>query len=217
MINKELKNIDQKTVSSFGDEWSRFDQRKLSHDEGNKIFEEYFAVFPWDKIDENSVGFDMGCGTGRWAKYILPKVKHLHCIDPSSAIEIAKKNLAEFINVSFLKNTVDDSGLDLNSQDFGYSLGVLHHIPDTRKAISSCVGLLKPKSPLLVYLYYSFDNRPLWFRLIWKISDIIRRVIFRFPPFLKHTVTDLIAVFVYFPLSVVSKLLYKLNDAILSK
>ena len=73
------------------------------------------------------------------------------------------------------------------------------------------MGLLKPKSPLLVYLYYSFDNRPLWFRLIWKISDIIRRVIFRFPPFLKHTVTDLIAVFVYFPLSVVSKLLYKLN------
>ena len=84
MINKELKNIDQKTVSSFGDEWSRFDQRKLSHDEGNKIFEEYFAVFPWDKIDENSVGFDMGCGTGLCGEFLKDVSKKITGIDISS-------------------------------------------------------------------------------------------------------------------------------------
>jgi 2-polyprenyl-3-methyl-5-hydroxy-6-metoxy-1,4-benzoquinol methylase len=43
--------------------------------------------------------------------------------------------------------------------DFGYSLGVLHHIPDAQKALSDCVKKLKLGAPFLVYLYYSFDNR----------------------------------------------------------
>lgn len=42
-----------------------------------------------------------------------------------------------------------------------YFLGVLHHVPDTQAAIRSCVGLLKPGAPLLLYFYYAFDNRVL--------------------------------------------------------
>ena len=42
----------------------------------------------------NSIGFDMGCGSGRWAKLIANKVKLLNCIDPSAvALEQAKINL----------------------------------------------------------------------------------------------------------------------------
>ena len=40
-----------------------------------------------------------------------------------------------------------------NSMDFGYSLGVLHHIPDTKEALQKCVSKLKPGAPFLVYLY----------------------------------------------------------------
>ena len=58
------------------------------------------------------------------------------------------------------------------SADFGYSLGVLHHVPDTQKGIIECVRKLKPGAPFLLYLYYAFDNRPWWFRTIWKISDL---------------------------------------------
>ena len=129
------KNIEIKTVNSFGDEWSRFDQSELSHEELNKIFNEYFAVFPWDLLPEKASGFDMGCGSGRWAKLVAPRVGHLHCIDPSYALKIAEKNLAQFKNISFWRNLVSDKPLPPNSQDFGYSLGVLHHVPDTRSAI----------------------------------------------------------------------------------
>ena len=196
-----MKNIDKKTVESFGDEWGRFNQEELNSAEANKIFNNYFSIFPWDKLTNNAIGFDMGCGSGRWAKLIAPKVGHLTCIDPSSALNIAKHNLKELDNVSFKLGSVNDHLLNDNSQDFGYSLGVLHHVPDTSSAIKSCVAMLKSGAPFLIYLYYAFDNRSLIFRLIWKCSDLIRKVICQMPPTIKYLVTDLLAVIIYFPLS----------------
>ena len=195
------RNLDAKTVSSFGDEWSRFDQSALSSEEAGKIFEEYFAVFPWEKLSDGAVGFDMGCGSGRWARLMAPRVGHLHCIDPSSALDVAKAALKEQSNVSFHRCSVDDKPLEPNSQDFGYSLGVLHHVPDTAGAIRHCVELLKPGAPFLLYLYYAFDNRSLMFKSLWQLSDLMRRIIFRLPPVLKHVITDALALLIYLPLA----------------
>jgi SAM-dependent methyltransferase len=206
-----MVNLDTKTVSSFGDEWSRFDQSGMTEAEAQKVFEEYFSVFPWAKLPKNPEGFDMGCGSGRWARFVSPRVHRLHCIDPSSAIDVAKRNLASLANVSFHSASVSDPGLPEGSQDFGYSLGVLHHVPDTRAAIASCVSLLKPGAPLLLYLYYAFDNRPTWFRALWKVSDGLRRIVYHLPAGLKHAVTDVIAGAVYWPLARLSGLLEKLG------
>ncbi len=196
-----MKNIDQKTVASFGDEWARFDQNGMTEGEARKVFDEYFAIFPWGKLPNNAEGFDMGCGSGRWARLVAPKVGRLHCIDPSNAIDVAKYNLSSYPNVSFHRASVDEPCLPPCSQDFGYSLGVLHHVPDTEAAIRACVALLKPGAPLLLYLYYAFDNRPWWFKTLWRISDGVRRVICRMPSYLKHATTDLIAAFIYLPLA----------------
>jgi len=196
-----MNNYDSDTVASFGDEWSRFDQNAMSEEEAQKAFEGYFAIFPWENLPEKAEGFDMGCGSGRWARWVAPKVGRLHCIDPSDAIEVAKANLAGYENVVFHRASVDEGCLPTHSQDFGYSLGVLHHVPDTEAAIRSCLDLLKPGAPLLLYLYYAFDNRPRWFRALWRVSDWGRRVIYRLPPGLKHAVTDVIALLVYWPLA----------------
>lgn len=206
-----MKNIDHKTVSSFGDEWSRFDQTGMADDEAHKVFGEYFAIFPWASLPENAEGFDMGCGSGRWARCVAPKVGRLHCIDPSSAIEVAKINLSGYDNVMFYRSSVDGQCLPSNSQDFGYSLGVLHHVPDTAAAISSCVDMLKTGAPLLLYLYYLFDNRPWWFRAIWRLSDLGRKLIYRLPASLKHIVTDTIALLVYLPLAILSNVMERLG------
>ena len=196
-----MKNLHHRTVSNFGEEWSRFDQQALSEEESRKIFGEYFSIFPWSALRPGAEGFDMGCGTGRWARWVAPRVGILHCIDPSAAIEVARRGLSDFSNVRFHQASVDDGVLAPGSQDFGYSLGVLHHVPDTEGAIRSCVALLKPGAPLLLYLYYAFDNRPWWFRALWRLSDIGRRLICRLPLFFKNLVTDAIAVGVYWPLA----------------
>ena len=202
-----MSNIDDKTVASFGYEWTRFKQSGMSDAEACKAFDEYFAVFPWNLLTPDAVGFDKGCGSGRWARFVAPNVCRLNCVDPSAAISVARVALAEHGNVLFHQASVDASGLQPGSQDFGYSLGVLHHVPDTAAAIRSCEELLKPGAPLLPYPYYAFDNRPSWFQSLWKVSDWGRRVIHRLPPSLKHLATDIIAALVYWPLARLSGVL----------
>lgn len=197
-----MSNIDPKTVSSFGDEWARFDQEALGDAEHAFMFDTYFHIFPWETLPEDAVGFDMGCGSGRWAKMVAPKVGTLTCIDPSpEALTVAEKKLAQSSNTVFVNAGVSDQPLPPDSQDFGYSLGVLHHIPDTAAALRDCVRMIKPGAPFLLYLYYRFDNRPLWFRLIWQVSDILRRGICRLPAGLKSILTDAIAALIYLPLA----------------
>ena len=172
MINK-----DENVISDFGKEWKTYNQSNLN-DMKRKLFNNYFDIFPFDLISENSIGFDMGCGTGRWAEFIAPKVKTLNCVDASiEALDEAKKNLVKNKNCNFEINTVMKNSIKKESQDFGYCLGVLHHIPNTSIGLEKCVEKLKKGAPFLLYLYYKFDNKPYWFKKIWLLSDLLRRLI----------------------------------------
>ena len=199
------ENIDNLTVNGFGDEWSRFDQSALSGKELQALFDAYFSIFPWQDLPENPVGFDLGCGSGRWARLVLPRVGMLHCIDPSDAIDVAHRNLANFANVAFHRAPSHAIPIADNSMDFGYSLGVLHHIPDTGQAMRDAARKLKPGAPFLVYLYYRFDDRPAWFRGLWRISDVIRRRVAKLPHGTRYWVTQVIALVVYLPLSTTAR------------
>lgn len=205
-------NIDDQVVAGFGDEWSRFDQSALSDDELRTMFDNYFNIFPWDKLPPDAVGFDLGCGSGRWAKLVAPRVGKLYLFDPSpDALAVARRNLSGTDNCEFQIASADDIPLADNSYDFGYSLGVLHHIPDTEAGLRACVAKLKPGAPFLLYLYYNFDNRPAWFRGLWKISNAIRAVICRLPHGLRYAVSQVFAALIYFPLARTSLILEKLG------
>jgi len=205
-------NTDSKTVEGFGAEWSKFDQSGLGDEEYDQIFESYFAVFPWDNLSGDAIGFDLGCGSGRWAKKVAPRVGKLICIDASAdALEVAKQNLGPAKNCEFHNTSVAEMPIDNDSMDFGYSLGVLHHIPQTQKGINACVSKLKKGAPFLVYLYYAFDNRPAWFRLLWRISDFFRKGISALPTRVKHLVAELIAIIVYFPLARIALFMEKIG------
>jgi SAM-dependent methyltransferase len=205
-------NRHEATISSFGHEWSTFTQSDLGPEEVNRLFNCYFGIFPWSSLPPDAEGFDMGCGTGRWAKLVAPRVGRLYCVDAAgAALDVARRNLVGLPNVVFHHATTETAPLPAASCDFGYSLGVLHHIPDTARAMADCVRLLKPGAPFLVYLYYRFDNRPLWFRMIWSCSNFVRRVISRLPPWAKNVATDAIALVVYWPMSRTWKLLERLG------
>lgn len=200
-------NIDPRTVEGFGQEWGHYDQSTLTAEEHERLFEAYFSIFSFDGLGE---GFDLGCGSGRWAKLVAPRVGHLHCIDPAAeALAVARRNLAGQPNVSFHNVPSEAIPLPDESQDFGYSLGVLHHIPDTESAMRDCTRKLKPGAQFLVYLYYGFDNRPAWFRTVWRASDLVRKGVSRLPFGPRKAVTTLFAAGVYFPVARLARLLEK--------
>lgn len=194
-------NIDLATVAGFGNEWAAFDQTSLPKEELERIFDQYFHVFPLETLSDGE-GFDLGCGSGRWAQLVAPKVRKLHCIDPSAkALKVSRERLSGQSNVEFHLAGSHDIPLAENSQDFGYSVGVLHHIPDTEQAMARCVAKLRPGAPFLVYLYYRFDQRPRWFRLLWRVSDLGRKIVSRTPFGFRRAVAESIAMTVYWPLA----------------
>lgn len=203
----DYHNLDEATVSGFGDEWNAFDQSKLSPADFSRWFDAYFGIFPFDTLPPNSEGFDLGCGSGRWATGVANRVGKLHCIDPATkALDVARRNLANSTNVEFHHASATTIPLPDRSQDFGYSLGVLHHIPDPAAALNAAVQKLKPGAPFLAYLYYRFDNRPAWFRAIWQASDTMRRLISRLPFPIRKLTAEAIAATVYWPLARLSYL-----------
>lgn len=211
-MDKTTKNIDFATVADFGKEWRRFDQHSLTQSELATIFFSYFKIFPFELLNANSVGADIGCGSGRWAQFIASKVKKLYCVDASeAALSVAKKNLNRFRNIEFIHSPLDQTSIPNESLDFAYSLGVLHHLPDTFAGIKACVSKLKKNAPLLIYLYYAFDNKPRWFRLLWKGSDLIRKMICRLPFKLKFFISQCIALFIYYPLAKLALFCEKFN------
>ena len=198
---RDPRNIDLATVEGFGAEWGAFDQSGLKDREYDATFYAYFGIFPFAELPPDAEGFDLGCGSGRWAARVVEHVGILHCIDPSvQALEVAKRRLGNQPKARFHLAAADSIPLEDASQDFGYSLGVLHHIPDTRSALADCVRKLKPGAPFLVYLYYKLDGRPPWFRALWRVTDVFRRGISRLPFAMRRTVTDVIAAVVYWPL-----------------
>jgi SAM-dependent methyltransferase len=200
--NRLHRNIDPRVTDGFGDEWSRFDQTHLDSGEKQSLFDDYFAIFPWSDISQDAVGADIGCGSGRWATLVAPRVSTLYCVDGSKvALDVAKRNLSDFQNCQFIEADVGNIQIPPCTLDFAYSLGVLHHVPNTLQGLCSCVAALKPGAPLLIYLYYRFDNRPAWFKGIWAASDILRRIISALPYRLRYFVSQLMAACVYWPLA----------------
>jgi SAM-dependent methyltransferase len=200
-MNK-ARNADEEVVSGFGAEWSRFSQEELDQGDLTAVFQAYFSVFPWHALPANAVGADIGCGSGRWAALVAPRVGTLHCVDASpAALAVAKRNLRDSRNAVFHEASVGDLPFAPGSLDFAYSLGVLHHVPDTAAAIQAVVQCLKPGAPLLLYLYYALENRPTWFRALWRATDVVRSGIARLPNAAKNVVCDALALTVYWPLA----------------
>jgi hypothetical protein len=92
------RNIDEQVVKGFGEKWTRFDQSGASAEELHEQFESYFRVFPWNKPPENAVGFDLGCGSERWARSVAFRMGTLHCV--------ANADLASVANCVFHQGSV---------------------------------------------------------------------------------------------------------------
>jgi hypothetical protein len=56
-------------------------------------------------------------------------------------------------------------------------------------------------------LYYAFDNRPLWYRSLWKTTDVFRRLVSSMPSRPRYWLSQMIAATVYLPLARGAKLL----------
>jgi len=192
-------NLARDTVESFGDEWEQFSE--FNDTELDQIGADYFDMLPEEIVGESTLALDVGCGSGRWTKLIAPKLGRVEAVDPSSAVFVAQKNCRSLPNVRVSQASVANLPFAPGSFDLAFSLGVLHHVPDTAAGIRSCVNMVKPGGYFLVYLYYNLDNRGWVYRGLFGCVNAVRGIVSGLPSALKRAVCDLIALAVYWPMA----------------
>ena len=194
--------IDGKTQESFGYEWEHFDGALPEYDVevGN-----YFGIVP-AAVLAGAIVLDAGCGMGRWARQIANRsVRRLYAVDFSSAIDVAAHMLADKPTAHCIQADVCNLPFRSEGIDFTYCLGVLHHLEDPEAGMRSVCRVTH--GPLLIYLYYSLDNRPHFHRVLLAIVTVLRRLTTRLPKSAMLGLSWIIAMFVYWPLARMARML----------
>jgi ubiquinone/menaquinone biosynthesis C-methylase UbiE len=123
---------------------------------------------------------DVGCGQGFLANHIANWAKEVIGVDISdNSIRIALEGKKE-LNRKNLHCFVGDAealGLRENSFDIIYSMGVLHHIPNTQRGIDEIYQLLKPEGKAIVMLYRRNSPKGLTVCLVRRISLFIDKIL----------------------------------------
>ena len=212
--NRKDENLDQGVIDSFGHEWATYDYGETETSEAlDAQFMAYCAPIDLTQFNpKTSLAGDFGAGSGRWSSRLSPHFSLVYALEPSDGASTVLKN--KFSNdpkIVVLQETVGSNSIPLASLDLAMSLGVLHHIPDTGLAIKDVSRRIKPGGVFLCYLYYSLENKPAYYKMIFKAVDGVRRVISVLPQRVKQLVTSLIAGLVYWPLARLSKVLNKLG------
>ncbi|MFZ1678161.1 MAG: class I SAM-dependent methyltransferase [Saprospiraceae bacterium] len=196
-INSIDTNIDTKVVEGFGDEWTKFNT--FSDAEIKSLGMSYFDILDENVINKDSYIVDFGAGSGRFSKYLSDKVKFIEVLEPSNAIYEANNLLGDIQNVRLAKSSVGSAPYDDGSFDFGMSIGVLHHMPDTLAGLQQCVKKIKYNGWFLVYLYYNLDNRGFLYNSLFSLVNFIRKGISILPFGIRNITCELIALVFYLP------------------
>lgn len=207
-VKENEQNIDSATVLSFENEWDKFSH--FSDKEIEAIGSEYFDIIDFNYFGSEACALDVGCGSGRWSAFVAKRLHRVEAIDPNLSVLQAAKVHANSSNIRFTHASVSNLPFRDGSFDFVFSLGVLHHVPDTFAAIKDSIKMLKPNGVLLLYLYYSLDNRGFTYRLLFKLVNLLRSAISKMNNRTKGLLCDLIACLIYFPLASFAGIMKKL-------
>ncbi len=91
---------------------------------------------------------DLGCGIGRFERFLAPHCAHITGVDPTPGfIRIAARENADLPNAEFRLGTSSDlSGVQSSSMDFLFSLGVFERLPKrtVRRYLAEIQRTLRP-------------------------------------------------------------------------
>jgi SAM-dependent methyltransferase len=168
------------TALSFGYEWHRFPEM---YDEWEKQFLNYMQPHGPDFFRGKRI-LDAGCGSGRFAYYAAKYGAEVWAIDLGPAVEVARRN-TDSCNVHVIQADLHNPPFALESFDFIYSIGVLHHLPDPEPAFQNLLRFLRPGGEVQIYLYWKPEQRPIKAALLSGVSAA-RRLTTRLPHKLVH-------------------------------
>ena len=172
------------TALSFGFEWQRFPEM---YAEWNETFLRYMYPHGPDFFQGKKV-LDAGCGNGRFAYYAAKYGAEVWAMDLGPAVEVAQRNTELLANVQTVQADLHNPPFALESFDFIYSIGVLHHLSDPEPAFQNLMRFLRPGGEIQIYLYWKPEGQPLK-RVLLAGVTAIRRITTRLPYSVVHALS----------------------------
>ena len=158
-------------AQTFGYQWNRFSRTQLDSASGTARSRDAFLEKTGLSLGElcDKTVLDVGCGMGRYAEVVAEAGARVVGIDLSSAVDAAAANLSRFENAAVLQADVFALPFASESFDFVYSIGVLHHTPDTRSAFLALPRLVKRGGQLSVWVYHRGLRRYLLMSRLYRL------------------------------------------------
>jgi SAM-dependent methyltransferase/uncharacterized protein YbaR (Trm112 family) len=170
---------------SFSREWSHFihDEDRVwgaTSDEKLAISLRELDSSPTDI--KGKLVLDAGCGHGLLSNELAKLGARVVGADISDSVFVASRQFgtgpAE--NLSFMQTDLTNPPLRPGSFDVVFSGGVLHHNPDTRKALDAIAPLVAPGGSIYVWLYWQVPG------LAYRLKSAVRKVVAPMPEPAKH-------------------------------
>lgn len=142
-------------ADNFGMQWKKFRMTQLDSYSGHDVSQKrFYTATNWRGEDlKDQWVLDVGCGAGRFAEIALAAGARVVALDYSSAVDAAYANLKHYESFHVIQADVYALPLEAASFSFVYSLGVLQHTPDVKRAFFALPPMLKRGGRFCVDFY----------------------------------------------------------------
>jgi len=120
---------------------------------------------------------DVGAGSGRHSYEAHRHGATVVAVDVGDAIHVARRNLPA--DVVTIQADAEELPFHDRAFDFVMAIGVLHHLPDPLRALSSLARLVRPGGYIHIYVYWIPASG--WHRSLLRLVTAARRATTRMP------------------------------------
>jgi SAM-dependent methyltransferase len=159
-----------RTKATYGLQWNRF--RILRPEEDRATFFNRTGLTTMEIA--GTLVLDAGCGMGRYLRVAGEAGARVVGLDLSEATRAARDLTSDLAEILILRGDLLRPPLADGTFDHIYSIGVLDHTPDPRRAFLALARLLKPGGRIAIWVYQ--QERPLLERIIGVHRAISRRL-----------------------------------------
>lgn len=172
MMNNKEKVKDFWNISSCGEDLYLHGSNSLDAFKNQMkeryLLEPYILSFANFQSSRNKNTLEIGVGLGSDHQLFAENGALLHGIDLTERAITNTKNRLNLFNLSSNLSVGDAENLNFQDDYFDiiYSWGVIHHSPNTQKAVNEIFRTLKPggNAKIMIYHKYSFVGYILWLR-----------------------------------------------------